>query len=250
MLVGLAASFGLVWGGRTFAAWLHPLAASATELFFIQACFALRALLEAGARMEQALQEGGALAGRAALMHLCSRSPEGLEPPALRAATIESLAENTSDSVVAPLFWLVAGGVYGMVAYRVINTLDAMVGYRGRNEYFGKASARIDDLLNWVPARLTVMFLLLAGRLLGMPADRGWHVARADARLTASPNAGWPMATAAGLLGVRLEKPEAYVLGARFPLPDPSAFARGMQLTRLAAWFSAAAALVALAVLR
>ncbi len=245
----LAVSVGLVWSCGTFAARVHPLATFVVELFFIQASFAVRALLEAGVRMQRALEQG-THAGREALMHLCSRSADDLEPAELRAATIESLAENASDSVVAPLFWLVVGGVEAMVAYRVVNTLDAMVGYRGRYEYFGKAAARLDDLVNWVPARLTVVFLLVAGRFLDLPAARAWRVARSDAALTESPNAGWPMATVAGLLGVRLEKPENYVLGAHFPVPGPSALAGGLRLIRLASWLSAAAALVAIAATR
>ncbi|MEM1414240.1 MAG: adenosylcobinamide-phosphate synthase CbiB [Myxococcota bacterium] len=216
----------------------------ALELYVLQAGFAARALLEAGERMRAALDSGGAAAGRGELMHLCSRSPEGLDASALSGAALESLAENASDSVTAPLFWFALGGLEGLVAYRVINTLDAMVGYRGRYEHFGKAAARLDDLLNLVPARLTAGLLLVAGALQGRDWRRGVRVLRADGRRTASPNAGWPMAAAAGLLGVRLVKAESYVLGEGLPAPEPRDLRRGLSLVR---WTMALAGALALA---
>src|SRR5207244_3330506 len=135
----------------------------------------------------------------------------------------ESLAENLSDSVVAPLFFLLCFGLEGAIAYRAINTLDAMIGYRGRYEWLGKAAARIDDVANYVPARLTALLLwaagasLALGRASGLSPRRGLRVWRADHARTASPNGGHPMAMAAGLLGVRLDKPAQYVLGADLP---------------------------------
>jgi adenosylcobinamide-phosphate synthase len=148
-------------------------------------------------------------------------------------AAIESLAENLSDSFVAPLFYFVILGVPGALAYRAINTLDAMIGYHGRFEYLGKVAARLDDLVNWLPARLTAYLLALGGALFipeGGPARstggrlsvvfpqegagmRAWQIARRDHAQTESPNAGWPMAAMAGALGVRLEKVGHYVLG-------------------------------------
>ena len=126
---------------------------------------------------------------------------------------MESVAENASDSAVAPLlFWAVLG-VPGAVAYRAVNTLDARVGYRGRHEWLGKASARLDDLLNLVPARVTAALLLVAGLACGADARRGLAVLRRDGARTESPNAGRPMAAMAGLLGVRLEKVGQYQLG-------------------------------------
>jgi adenosylcobinamide-phosphate synthase len=125
--------------------------------------------------------------------------------------------------VVAPLFYFALLGLPGAVAYRAVNTLDAMIGYRGRYEYLGKASARLDDALNFVPARLTALLLVIAGALSGLGAARGWRVLRRDGGATESPNAGRPMAAMAGLLGVVLEKPGHYRLGAPGAAPDAAA---------------------------
>jgi adenosylcobinamide-phosphate synthase len=123
-------------------------------------------------------------------------------------AAVETVAENTSDGFVAPLFWAALGGVPMALAYKAINTLDSMVGYRDhRYRWFGWAAARLDDLANLVPARLTALLLVAAAGLSGEGVDvvrRGLVTVWQDARLHPSPNAGWPEAAVAGLLGVRL----------------------------------------------
>lgn len=181
--------------------------------FLLKASFALRELVAAAKRVEQALRNGDLAAGREALRSLCSRDPSTLTQEELIEAAVESLAENLSDSFVAPLLYFILLGVPGAVGYRTINTLDAMVGYRGPFEALGKASARLDDLANWVPARLTAVLLLLAGWLLGKDAAQGWRILRRDAGKTPSPNAGRPMAVLAGLLEIKLEKRDVYILG-------------------------------------
>src|SRR5262249_17435431 len=150
---------------------------------------------------------------RLALRSLCSRNPAALDAPQLIAATVESVAENTSDSVIAPLCFYALLGVPGAIFYRAVNTLDAMVAYRGRYDDLSKASARPDDALNLVPARLTALLLLAAGALTRKRVVRAAAVLRRDGALTASPNAGRPMAAMAGLLGVQLSKPGEYALG-------------------------------------
>jgi adenosylcobinamide-phosphate synthase len=172
-----------------------------------------RALGRAGVEVARPLERGDLGGGRAALRSLCSRDPARLDAPQVAAAAVESVAENTSDSVVAPLFYYALFGVPGAVAYRAVNTLDAMIGYRGRYEYLGKAAARLDDVLNWIPARLTAALLLVAGALSGARVRDGWRILRRDGGATESPNAGRPMATMAGLLGVRLDKVGHYRLG-------------------------------------
>src|SRR4029077_4357780 len=161
-------------------------------------------------RVSRALARGDLAAARQGLASLCSRDPAALDGPALAAATIESLAENASDSVVAPLFYFALFGIPGAVFYRAVNTLDAMIGYHGRYEYLGKAAARFDDLLNLIPARLTAWLLLGAGSLTAADATRGWSICRRDGGNTESPNAGRPMAAMAGLLGVELVKAGHY----------------------------------------
>lgn len=197
----------------------HPLFALLATSLALKPMFAVRALGDAAFRVRDALDAGDVPAARQALGSLCSREAHELDPDALVAATIESVAENTSDSVVAPLFYFATFGLPGAAFYRAANTVDAMMGYRGKLEWAGKAGARLDDVLNLLPARLTALLLVLAGALTGANARRGIATWRRDARLTASPNAGRPMATMAGLLGVRLEKRGCYSLGdAMIPL--------------------------------
>ncbi|GAB2835458.1 cobalamin biosynthesis protein [Actinocorallia aurea] len=163
--------------------------------------------------------EGGHLgAARLRLSHLCARDPSGLDGPALARATVESLAENTGDAVVSPLFWGAVAGVPGLAAYRAVNTLDAMVGYRSaRYANFGWASAKLDDVLNWLPARLTGTLTVFAAPAVA-PARGGrlravreaWRTLRRDGARHPSPNAGRCEAAAAGALGVRLGGANTY----------------------------------------
>jgi adenosylcobinamide-phosphate synthase len=148
-----------------------------------------------------------------ALRSLCSRDPSTLTEDELLAGTVESLAENASDSFVAPLFYYVLLGVPGAIGYRAVNTLDAMIGYRGKLETLGKFAARLDDVANWIPARLTALLFLLVGRLFGGDVSQGWRILRRDGGKTPSPNGGRPMAAMAGLLGVCLDKAGVYSLG-------------------------------------
>jgi adenosylcobinamide-phosphate synthase len=138
---------------------------------------------------------------QARLSHLCARDAAGLEPPELARATVESVAENTSDAVVAPLFWGALFGVPGLLGYRAANTLDAMVGYRSaRYERFGWASARLDDLLNLPPARVAALLTVAVAERPG----EAWRIWHRDGSHHPSPNAGQVEAAAAGALGVRL----------------------------------------------
>ncbi len=157
-------------------------------------------------------------------------------PEALSRASLESLAENASDGVIAPLFWLAIAGLPGIVTYKAINTLDSMIGHRNpRYEQFGKVAARLDDLANLIPARLTAMLIALAAR-----STTAWRCALRDARRHRSPNAGWPEAAMAAALGIRLSGPRQYGaqiadepwLNAQAPDPHPSDIDRGLRLYR------------------
>ncbi|MEO8181919.1 MAG: adenosylcobinamide-phosphate synthase CbiB [Deltaproteobacteria bacterium] len=224
-----------------------PLAHWLLEVLVLTAMFAARALGDAAQQVAQALHAGKLERARFGLRSLCSRDASRLTEPELIGATIESVAENASDSFVAPILYYVLFGLPGAVVYRAVNTLDAMVGYRGRYEYLGKASARLDDVLNFVPARVTAALLLLAGALVGQDARRGLAIWRRDAATTASPNAGRPMAAMAGLLGVRLEKPGHYGLGdARVALAGPH-ISTAWRVVRLAFALTALLALAAAA---
>jgi adenosylcobinamide-phosphate synthase len=150
--------------------------------------------------------------GRSAVSHIVGRDPNALDEPGVARAAIESLAESTSDGVVSPLFWLLIGGLPGVLIYKAVNTADSMIGHKNeRYLEFGWASARFDDLLNWIPARLAA--LVIAGAsFLTRRADpeHAWTTALRDARKHDSPNAGWPEAAFAGALGLRLGGPRSY----------------------------------------
>jgi adenosylcobinamide-phosphate synthase len=224
---------------------IEPGLSLALEVLLLYSCICLFGLLDAARALGLALREQGLPEARARLSWLCSRDPSELDPSGLANGTIESLAENLSDSVVAPLCFLLCFGIEGAVAYRAINTLDAMLGYRGRYEWLGKACARLDDFVNYVPARLTALLLMAAGASLGarrgISVARGLSVWRADHARTPSPNGGHPMAITAGLLGLRLDKPGQYALGASFPAPGPADIDRALALTSRAGVLALAA---------
>jgi adenosylcobinamide-phosphate synthase len=197
--------------------------------------FAVRALFDATTAVACALESDDPTGAREGLRSLVSRETASLPPPLLAAAAIESIAENSSDSVVAPLFYYILLGLPGAVAYRVVNTLDAMVGYRTpRYERLGKVAARLDDLANLVPARLTGMLFVLAAPFAGGSGRAAWGVLRRDHRRTASPNAGWPMSAAAGALGLCLEKAGHYRLNPGARSPGAADVRRAVALTRAA----------------
>jgi adenosylcobinamide-phosphate synthase len=150
--------------------------------------------------------------GRRAVSHIVGRDPDTLDEPGVARAAIESLAESTSDGVVAPLFWLLVGGLPGILIYKAANTADSMVGHKDQRYLeFGWASARFDDLLNWIPARLTALLTAGAAFLVRRAdPEHAWSTALRDARKHDSPNAGWPEAAFAGALGFRLGGPRAY----------------------------------------
>jgi adenosylcobinamide-phosphate synthase len=216
-------------------------------IFLLTSTVAARALGDAARAVQGPLERGDLEIARHGLRSLCSRDPSALGPTELAAGAVESVAENASDSVVAPLFYYAVFGLPGALAYRAINTLDAMIGYRGRDEYLGKAAARLDDAANLIPARLTAALLLLAGAVTGRDLRRGWRVLRRDGATTASPNAGRPMAAIAGLLAVELEKPGQYRLGAPAAAPTAATIAAAWRLVTIV--FAAAALLCAAAIL-
>jgi len=168
---------------------------------------ALRSLHDHVAAVARPLQAGDIAAARMAVAQIVGRDPATLDEAGIARAAIESLAENASDGIVAPVFWGVLFGLPGIIGYKAINTLDSMIGHRSeRHEAFGWASARVDDLANFVPARLTgVLFVVFARRRLDAMACM-----IRDARSHRSINAGWPEAATAGALGVRLSGSRIY----------------------------------------
>jgi adenosylcobinamide-phosphate synthase len=210
------------------------------EACVLKTTFAFRGLVQAARQVQAALEAGEPERARQLVSwHLVSRDTAMLTPSQVAAATVESVAENASDGIIAPLVFYVIGGLPAALAYRFINTADAMLGYRdAEREWLGKIPARLDDLVNLVPARLTAGLLLLATWLLGGPIRRALTIWWRDARQTASPNAGQPMSVMAGALGVELRKVGYYRLGAGQALPAAPDIPAAI---RLLAWAVAAA---------
>ena len=201
---------------------------------------AWRMLRDEVADVEKALATG-LEEGRQRLSRLVSRDTRCLSAAEVRESALESLAENLSDSLVAPILWFSLGGLPAAALYRFANTADAMWGYRDRWEWAGKWAARADDLLSYVPARLTALLLALTAR-------RSPSGLSAVARATPSPNGGWPMGMLALALGVRLSKPGVYALNAGGLEPRAVDTQRAIDICARAAWLAVAisAALLAL----
>jgi adenosylcobinamide-phosphate synthase len=174
-----------------------------------------RSLGRAATVVGDAVTGGDMPAARAALPSLCGREPRLLDGDGLVRATVESVAENTSDAVVAPLVWGAVAGLPGLVTYRAVNTLDAMVGHRSpRYARFGTPAARLDDAANWIPARFAAALAVGLAPLVGGSPAAAWRAWRRDASAHPSPNAGQVEAAFAGALGVRLGGPVVYPYGA------------------------------------
>ena len=243
--VGAALFAGLAWLIQVVVvAALLPLVAGLIVALLLKPLFAWRALREAVAAVLAAptLDEKRRLLG----WHLVSRDTSQLTPGEVNGAAIESLAENLNDSLVAPLFWFLVGGLPMAALYRFANTADAMWGYRTPElEWFGKWAARADDVLNFIPARLTALLLLGTAALCRLDVRTAWRVWRRDGCSTPSPNAGQPMSVAAGALGVNLTKRRLYSLGGEFPPPGDGDVARALRWAAVSAWAAALLAQVA-----
>ena len=216
-----------------------------------------RSLAVQGAAIGRELDAGELDAARDRLPHLCGRDPRTLDADALARAAVESVAENTSDAVVAPLLWGAIAGVPGLLGYRAANTLDAMVGYRSpRYRRFGWASARLDDVLNLAPARLAAALTVASAPVVGGSWRGAWQAWHRDAAAHPSPNAGRIEAAFAGALEIRLGGRTVYTHGVEErPIlgegrtPDSGHVTRAVELSRVVGSLAAAVA-VLLALLR
>ncbi len=226
----LPVAAGLAVGGVVFLASLaHPVAGGVVAGLALFTTTSLRLLLDEAAGVVEASATDPA-AARERLPALAGRDPTDLSPELLRSAAVESASENLADGLVAPLFVFsvlapvsLALGAAGAAWVKAVNTLDSMLGYPSKPH--GWASARLDDLAMWVPARLSALLLSVAARSPDpLLTARRWRTA------TSSPNSGWPMATAAGALQVRLEKPDTYVLNELASLPTVEQARRGVRL--------------------
>jgi len=199
-------AFGVERGLLAFPFGFVVVAAAASTLL------AQRSLYDHVARVASALEQDGIDGAREAVSHIVGRDTHALDQAGVSRAAIESLAENFSDGIVAPCFWLAAGGLAGGVAYKAVNTADSMIGHRTtRHKDFGFASARLDDLLNLPASRLSAL-LIIAAAAVSKPASAGqaWRAVCRDAHRHRSPNAGYPEAAMAGALGLALAGPRVY----------------------------------------
>jgi adenosylcobinamide-phosphate synthase len=201
----------LAWGALALAGWLHPAVGVLTAVWLAWTCLAARELHRQSAAVVSRLTHGDLEGSRHALSMIVGRDTAELDEQGILRACIETVAENSSDGIVAPLFYLGLGGPVAGLLYKAASTMDSMVGYKHeRYCNFGTAAARLDDLLNWLPARLTALLMVIGCVPLGLAAGNAWRIARRDARKHASPNAGFPEAAAAGALEVQLGGPASY----------------------------------------
>ena len=196
----------------------------------LKSTFSIRTLYQLANNVKRLLVEGKLSAARKEASYLVSRDTTKLNQEQVTSAIVEMETESITDSLVAPLFYWLIFGVPGAIAYRVINTFDSRIGYRGEYEYTGKFTARLDDILNYIPARLAGLLLVVSAYIARKNGKKAWKTLVSDHNKTASPNAGWTMSAAAGALDIRLEKPGHYRLGHTGREPDSSSISGGLQL--------------------
>jgi adenosylcobinamide-phosphate synthase len=205
LVVTVGLTFGLALALLQGAYALNPGVGFAVAVVLAWNCLAARSLHRESRLVADALGRGDIDGARRSLSFIVGRDTAALEEPEIWRGVVETVAENTSDGVIAPLCCLMLGGPPLALAYKAVNTLDSMVGYKNeRYLHFGRASARFDDLVNWIPARLTGLLMVVAAPLVGLSGRNAWRIMRRDGRNHSSPNSGIPEAAAAGALGVQL----------------------------------------------
>ena len=206
---------GLTWAFTTVAInlafFLHTALGMAVQTILLYTCISARGLSDAALGVYQALGHAGLGEGRKAVSRIVGREVDQLDEEGVSRATVETLAENLVDGFVSPLFFFVLGGVPLAMAFKMVNTLDSMVGYKNERYIdFGRFAARVDDVANYIPARLAVPFIALASRWLNNRGKQSLKTALREGRLHASPNAGYPEAGFSGALGLWLGGPNTY----------------------------------------
>lgn len=211
------------------------------EAFLLKLALPVRGLKKAGNEVYNALKEGYINeARRLVAWHLVSRDTKSLDKGHVASATVESIAENLADGIVGPIFWWLLLGLPGVWIYRFINTSDSILGYRTAElEWLGKIPARLDDIVNFIPSRLSAFFIIFSALFIGINPIHGIRITFRDHRLTSSPNAGWPMSAMAGILNIRLEKIDNYCLNQEAELPLYEHIDWSAMLMQISAWVSA-----------
>ncbi len=239
-----ALSFGVV----KLTTWIHPLLGTFVQVLLLFYCFSATSLVQAAVAVARPLESRDIQTARKKVAMIVGRETQNLDAAAVTRATVETVAENFVDGFLSPLFFALLFGVPGAVAYKMINTLDSMVGYKNETYLlFGRASARIDDVANFIPARLSVLVIFFAAFLLS--AQRGLSALKtgiSQGRRHKSPNAGYPEASFAGALGIRMGGPSVYhgnlvdkpYIGEQFNDPDLHGITRACELMMLSALIS------------
>lgn len=211
LVLVVSISSGATWILLKTVTLVLPLAGWVAAVFVSSTCLAARSLHKESARVATALLAGDLPAARRYLSFIVGRDTDQLEESEIWRGIVETVAENTSDGIIAPLLWLTVGGPVAAMAYKSVSTLDSMVGYKNsRYLHFGWASARMDDLLNYIPARISALLLIAAAPFAGCSASGATRITRRDRLKHPSPNSGHPEAAAAGALGVRLGGVSSY----------------------------------------
>ncbi len=238
---------------------VHPFLKTLLDIILIYYCISIRSLDDAAMEVEQCLVQKKAQAARKKVAMIVGRDIDNYKEDGLARATVETVAENLVDGVTAPLFFAAIGGAPLALAYKMTNTLDSMVGYKNQTyQQFGKAAARIDDVLNYIPARLTVPVIALAAQILSGRGERSLATAVCEGAHHASPNAGYPEAAFAGALAVKLNGPNYYngklvdkpYIGKRFGKTSPDHIRKACDIMLLSSFLWLLAAWAASAVLK
>ena len=227
------------------AAAIHPFVATVVTVALLSTTLAVRSLSDAANDVVQPLLTDDLPAARVAVSMIVGRDTDVMDEHEVARATVETVAENTVDGVTAPLFYALIGGLPLALAYKAINTMDSMLGYKNeRYLYFGRAAAKLDDLVNWIPARLTVAVMLAASFVLRLKTGDGWSAVKTDGQKHPSPNSGLAEAFTAGALGITLggenryggqvsKRPKLWATGRQATVQDISHTVRLMRMTSL-----------------
>ncbi len=235
-------ALGAAGASRRFVRRFGTIPAFAWNVFLLKSTFAIKAMYQTGSEVADALEREDLVEARSAAAKIVSRDVSQLGPGGIASAAVGSITENVTDTAVGPLLAYGALGLPGAIAYRSINTLDAMTGYRDHREYFGKASAKLDDVVNLIPARISGGVVVTSAMFTGLDSRNAVTTMFREHGETPSPNGGWPIAAASGALGIEIEKVGYYRVGKRFRQPDAPDVRRSLTLFGGAAAVGAAIA--------
>ncbi|MBO5387984.1 MAG: cobalamin biosynthesis protein CobD [Lachnospiraceae bacterium] len=219
VVVVLLVSLGGTWLALYVAEKIHRLVKLTVEVILAYQMLAVKSLKDESMKVYHALKAGDIQGARYAVSMIVGRDTKDLDEKGITKAAVETVAENTSDGVIAPLFFMLVFGVAGGVFYKAVNTMDSMIGYKNdRNIYIGRVAAKLDDVVNYIPARVSAVCMLMAGGIMGYSVRDGWRIFCRDRFNHASPNSAQTESVCAGLLGVKLAG-DAYYFGKLYSKP-------------------------------